>query len=409
MAHSDIHVGLEIGTTKVSAVVAECGPDGEIHVLGVGETPSRGVRKGEIIDMENASKCVRDALEDAEEKSDHTIDSVWLAVTGGHVESLNHRVIETISDHTEGITDEEIRRVELRAGEIPIPPDNDVLHSIIQQYYVDGQNGVIDPVGMLGSRLEADYHIIHGVKRRIQNAIRCVQDVVHIEVQDVVANSYASAAAVLNQHQREAGTLVLDIGGGVTDYIVYRGGIVRHSGVLAIGGDHINSDISLGLRLPLSRAERLKTDEGNAQLGKALPGQKIVLKNDSGFSGKDVEREMLNTIINARVEELFQLIQKSVSSVVPLDLLGAGVLLTGGCSRLRGIREVAEQVFDIPVRLAHSQEVSGLLSAFENPRLSTCIGLVKYAQAVHSEMQERSLLSSFFNKVKRSFPFRFAF
>ncbi len=405
MARDDIHVGLEIGTTKVCAVVAECREDGEIRLLGVGETPSRGVRKGEIVDFENASNCVREALSDAEEKSDVEIKSVWLAVTGGHIHSFNNRGSAAIPEENGEITEEEIQEVEYKAKEISLPKENAILHSIIQHYYVDGQEGVLNPVGMLGTRLEADFHIIHGVTNRIQNSIRCVKEC-HIEVEDVVVSSLASAQVVLGQHQKESGALVVDIGGGVTDYIVYLDGAVRQSGVLAVGGDHITNDISIGLRIPITRAEKLKIEEGSAELGKSLPGEKIVLKNDTGFSGKEVEREMLNMIIHARLEELFGLLRKRFAGEVPERLLGAGVMLTGGCSMIRGIRGVAESVFDMPVHLTRAQAVSGPTSAFENPQFSTCIGLAKYAQAVRSETPEPSFFGGIFGKMfKKLRPF----
>jgi len=402
MAREDIHIGLEIGTTKVCAVVAECREDGEVRLLGVGETPSRGVRKGEIVDFENASNCVREALSDAEEKSDVEIKSVWLAVTGSHIHSFNNRGSAAIPEESGEITEEEIQEVEYKAKEISLPKENAILHSIIQHYYVDGQEGVLNPVGMLGSRLEADFHIIHGVTNRIQNSIRCVKEC-HIEVEDVVVSSLASAQVVLGQHQKESGALVVDIGGGVTDYIVYLDGAVRQSGVLAVGGDHITNDISIGLRIPITRAEKLKIEEGSAVLGKSLSGDKIVLKNDTGFSGKEVEREMLNMIIHARLEELFVLLRKRFAGEVPERLLGSGVMLTGGCSMIRGIREVAESVFDMPVHLTRAQAVSGPTSAFENPQFSTCIGLAKYAQAVRSEMPEESFLGNIFSKVFKKF------
>ena len=405
MARDDIHVGLEIGTSKVCAVVAECREDGDVRLLGVGETPSRGVRKGEIVDFENASNCVREALSDAEEKSDVEIKSVWLAVTGSHIHSFNNRGSAAIPEESGEITEEEIQEVEYKAKEISLPKENAILHSIIQHYYVDGQEGVLNPVGMLGNRLEADFHIIHGVTNRIQNSIRCVKEC-HIEVEDVVVSSVASAQVVLGQHQKESGAVVIDIGGGVTDYIVYLDGVVRQSGVLAVGGDHITNDISIGLRIPITRAEKLKIEEGSAVLGKSLPGEKIVLKNDTGFSGKEVEREMLNRIIHLRLEELFVLLHKRFAGEVPERLLGAGVMLTGGCSLIRGIRDVAESVFDMPVHLTRAQAVSGPTSAFENPQFSTCIGLAKYAQAVRAEMPEESFLSGLFKKVARKFrPF----
>lgn len=392
MAREKIHVGMEIGTTKVCAVVAECRRDGEMRILGVGESPSRGVRKGEIVDFKNATQCVHDALADAEDRSDYEIKSVWLAISGSHIKSLNNRSSITLPEETT-ITAKEIESVEFKAKEAGIPKEDVIIHSVIQRYYVDGQEGVIDPQNMMGSKLEADFHIIHGVTNRIQNAIRCVREF-DIDVEDIVVNSVASAQVVLGEQQKQAGAVLIDIGGGVTDYIVYRSGAVCHSGVIAIGGDHITNDLCIGLRIPITRAEKLKTEEGSAITNNIPTGDKITLKNDTGFSGKDIDRQMLNMIIQARLEELFTIIHKRIQEVVPERLLGAGILLTGGCSLLRGIREVAESVFPgTPVYLAHAQSVSGPMSAFENPQLSTCIGAAKYAQAVHAEMPEESLLN----------------
>lgn len=391
MARDKIHVGLEIGTTKVCAVVAECRRDGEMRILGVGESPSRGVRKGEIVDFKNATQCVHDALADAEDRSDQEIKGVWLAISGSHIKSFNNRSSVTLPEEST-ITAKEIESVEFKAKEIGIPKEDVILHSIIQRYYVDGQEGVIDPHGMMGSKLEAEFHIIHGVANRIQNTIRCVREF-DIDVEEIVVNSVASAQVVLDDQQKQAGVVLIDIGGGVTDYIVYKDGVVCHTGVIAIGGDHITNDLCIGLKIPIARAEKLKIEEGSAITDNLTPGDKITLKNDTGFSGKDIERQLLNMIIQARLEELFSILRKRIHEVVPEHLLGAGILLTGGCSLLRGIRETAESVFPgTPVYLAHAQAVSGPMSAFENPQLSTCIGAAKYAQAVYSEMPEESLL-----------------
>jgi len=398
MARDKLHVGLEIGTTKVCAVVAESRANGELRLLGVGESPSRGVRKGEIVDFTNASKCVHDALADAEDRSDREIDNVWLGVTGAHIVGFNHRNSANLPAESE-ITDAEIEEVECKEQDVGIPKDHILLHSIIQRYFVDGQAGVIDPRGMLGTRLEADFHIIHGIANRIHNAIRCVKEF-EIDVVDVVVNSVASAQVILSDQQKRAGALIVDIGGGTTDFLVYQDGAIRHSGVIAIGGDHVTNDICIGLKIPIARAEKLKIEEGSATLEGVKPGERITLKNDTGFSGRDIDRRTLNLIINARLHELLSILRKHVQEVVPEHLLGAGILLTGGCSLTRGIRELAESVFQgTPVNLAHAQSVSGPASAFENPQLSTCIGLARYAQAVHSQMPQSSLLDNFFKKL----------
>jgi cell division protein FtsA len=398
MARNDILVGVEVGTSKVCAVVAEAGRDVDLHILGVGMAPSRGIRKGEIVDLAIATECVHDALAEAETNANVGIEDVSVAVTGSHITSFNSRGAVPIPAERLEIDEEDLNEVAIKAREVSIPTENTFLHSIIQHYYVDGQEGVINPVGLVGRRLEADFHIIHGVKTRLQNTLRCIEEN-GMQIDQVVVNSLASSHAVLNDHQRELGAVVIDIGGGVSDFIVFADGVVKQTGVLAVGGDHISNDISLGLRIPLTRAEKLKLDEGSALLGKSMPGEMITLKNDAGFSGKEIEREMLNTIIHARVREIFALIHKQVASETPSHMLGAGVYLTGGCSLLQGIREVAESVFEMPVHLTRDSGVSGPKSILNNPQYSTAIGVVKFVQARLAEEEEPSFLGSILGRL----------
>lgn len=394
MAREQIHVGLEIGTSKICAVVAESrGQSQPIRILGVGEAPSRGIRKGEIVDFSTATKCVHEALADAEEKSDVEIRSVWAAVTGSHLTSFNNRGAIVLQEDKNEIDEVDLRDVELSAKEVSIPAQNEFLHTIIQHYYVDGQEGVLDPVGMVGSKLEADFHIVHGVCNRIKNTIRCIKEA-GVEVEDVVVNSLASAQVVVTPQQKDLGVVVLDIGGGVTDYIVYVDGAVRHSGVLAVGGDHLTNDLSIGLRIPITKAEKLKIDEGSCTVEGLPIGETIVLKSDAGFTGCEVQRSVLNLIINVRMNELFELVKRRIETVCSLDLIAEGVIITGGSSKLRGLRPLAEKVFDLPARLASAKDVSGPTSAYENPALSTPIGLVKYAQAVSEDLESPSLMEN---------------
>jgi cell division protein FtsA len=395
MARPDILVGVEVGTSKVCAVVGEIGREGTLRILGVGLAPSRGVRKGEIVDLAIATECVHDALADAETNSDAEIGSVFVATTGSHIRSFNSRGAILIPSDRYEIDDSDVQEVAVKAREVNIPTENHFLHSIIQHYYVDGQEGVLNPVGMVGRKLEADFHIVHGVRTRMQNTLRCIRES-GVEIDEIVVNSLASAQAVLDEHQKELGAVVLDIGGGVTDYIVYENGVVRHSGVLAVGGDHISNDISLGLRIPLTRAEKLKIDEGSAKLG---AGEKIVLKNDAGFAGKEVERDILNGIVNSRIREILELVKKQVEPEVSLPMLGAGVILTGGCSLVRGIKEVAESIFELPVHLARDTGVSGPKSVLNNPQYSTAIGLIKFAQALRAEVERPGLIGSVLEKI----------
>src|SRR3979490_2189629 len=235
MASSDLMVGLEIGTSKICVVVGESRPDGTVKILGVGQAPSRGVRKGEIVDFETAMKCVHEAVVDAERKSDVMIRSVYVGVSGSHIQSFNNRGSVSLAEDRDEIDDQDLEDVKVSAREVSIPAQNAFLHSIIQHYHVDGQDGVLNPVGMLGQRLEADFHIVHGVRTRIQNTIRCVKEL-PMEVEDVVFNALASAQVVLTQQQKNLGALVIDIGGGTTDYILYVHGGAKQRALFAAGG-----------------------------------------------------------------------------------------------------------------------------------------------------------------------------
>ncbi|HEV2045847.1 MAG TPA: cell division protein FtsA [Chthoniobacterales bacterium] len=397
MASSDLMVGLEIGTSKICVVVGESRPDGTIKILGVGQAPSRGVRKGEIVDFETAMKCVHEAVVDAEQKSDVMIRSVYVAAAGSHIQSFNNRGCVLLPEDRDEIDDQDIEDVKISAREVSIPAPNAFLHSIIQHYHVDGQDGVLSPVGMLGQKLEADFHIIHGVRTRIQNTIRCVKEL-PLDVEDVVFSALASAQVVLTQHQKNLGALVIDIGGGTTDYILYVDGAVKQSGVLAVGGDHVTNDVSMGLRIPMARAEKLKIEEGSCILGNCLPGETILLKDDSGFAGKEIERETLNTIVHMRVGEVFELLKRTLEEESFINYTGAGIFITGGCSLLNGIDHLAGEIFEMPAHVAHAQTMSGLTSAFENPQFSTAIGLIKYAQAVQADRPRGRGIGRIFGK-----------
>ncbi len=396
-------IGLEIGTSKICVVVGESRMDGTTKILGVGQAPSRGVRKGEVVDFETAMKCVHEAVVDAEQKSDVMVRSVYVGVGGAHIQSFNNRGCVLLPEDRDEIDEQDVEDVKISAREVSIPAQNAFLHSIIQHYHVDGQDGVLNPIGMLGQKLEADFHIIHGVRTRIQNTIRCVKEL-PLEVEDVVFTALASAQVVLTQQQKNLGALVIDIGGGTTDYILYVDGAVKQSGAIGIGGDHITNDISMGLRIPMARAEKLKIEEGSVTLGNCLPGETVVLKDDSGFAGKEIERETLNTIIHLRMRETFELLKRQLDEESFMNYIGEGIFITGGCSLLQGIEHLAEDIFEVPARVAHAQTMSGLTSAFQNPQFSTAIGLIKYAQAVQVDRPPRRglgrLISKFFPGIR---------
>ena len=394
MASDQIFVGLEIGTTKICVIVSEGRSDGTISILGVGETPSRGVRKGEIVDLATVTECVREAILDAEDKTNVEIGNVWVAISGAHLRSFNNRGTLVLPEERQ-IEPEDLETVETNAKEVALPPPNIFLHTILQAYHVDGNRNVIDPLTSEGALLEADFHIVHGIKTRIHNTLRCIESL-KLGIEDVVLSSLASAQVVLNQDQKNYGALMIDIGGGTTDYIVYIDGSVRHSGVLAVGGDHITSDISVGLRLPIARAEVLKIQEGSAADPSNSEGGIISLQNDPGFMGCEIDRSSLDTIIHLRVREIFELIRSDIESAGE-GMLGLirGVMITGGCSRLRGIASVAEEIFDLPVELTRARNVGGATQVFENPQYSTAIGLTKYAKVITKNSNPESILDRF--------------
>src|SRR6266404_258306 len=402
MASNKLMVGLEIGTSKICVVVGEGRPDGTIKILGVGQAPSRGVRKGEIVDFETAMKCVHEAVVDAEQKSDVMIRSVYVAVAGSHLQSFNNRGCVMLPEDRDEIDERDVEDVKINAREVSIPAQNAFLHSIIQHYHVEGQDGVLNPIGMLGQKVEADFHIIHGVRTRIQNSIRCVKEL-PLDVEDVVFGGLASAQVVLTQHQKDLGALVIAIGGGTTDYVLYADGAVKQSVCLAVGGDHITNDISMGLRIPMARAEKLKIEEGSCILGNCLPGEMILLKDDSGFAGKEMELEMLNTIIHLRLREAFELLKRRLDEDSSIKCRGAGTFSTGLFRLLSRTDTRAEKIFEIPAHLAHAQTTWGVTSAVEDPQFSTAIGLVKFAQVMQTDRPRRGfgrMIGKFFSGMR---------
>ncbi|MEO0415596.1 MAG: cell division protein FtsA, partial [Verrucomicrobiota bacterium] len=299
MAASNIYVGLEVGTSKVCMVVGEVRRDGAIKILGVGQHPSAGVRKGEVVDVDTVQTCLHDALDRAEDRSDVKIRTVFLAVTGSHINSINNRGSVPVSDEA-AISADDLAEVKKVARDISIPDENGYIHTIAQHYYVDGQERVLNPLGMCGKQLEADYHIIHGVKTRIQNAIRAVRQV-PLEVEEIVFSPIAAAQIVLNREAKTNGALLIDIGGGTTDYICFSDGAAVASGSIGVGGDHITNDISLVLKVPLARAEKLKVAHGSAWLDLVEEGDMVPLEKDGE---QTVDRYLISQIINARLAEL---------------------------------------------------------------------------------------------------------
>ena len=398
MARTKIHVGLEIGTTKTVMVVAEIKADQSVKILGMGETKSAGVRKGEISDYPQVRACVKSSLLQAEDVSDVDIKSVFLAVTGSHIRGTNNRGTFRLPDDESEIAPDHIEEVKEIARDIAIPSDHVYLHHLIRNYTLDGQSHATVPLGLMGRTLESDYHIIHGIRTRIQNSIKCVREN-PLDVDDVVFAPVASAQIALNRERKDAGALVLDIGGGTTDYVLYEDGAIAASGCVPVGGDHVTNDIHLVTKIPLTKAEQVKITEGHASADPAHSIGSIKVPDETGYPELEIKRQLLNDIIRGRMEETFEIVCQRLPKEA-LAKVGTGVFLTGGASQMRGLGELAFDVFGLPVYYPEQPDVSGVHAYFKDPQYATALGLIRYAQILDEERPgSRGGMGDFFRSI----------
>lgn len=382
-----ILVGLELGTAKVCALVGEVQPDGQPRIIGVGQAPSHGVRKGEITNPALAEEDIRAAIDDVERTADVEVRSVILGVSGGHLQGFNNRGLHTIVSADHEILPEDVGDVVRNAKAINVPADHHVLHAIRQHFVVDGQEDIPDPVGMLGSRLEVEMHVTHGKASRIQNAIRVVRGL-HLEVQEVVFNGLASSLALLTRQQKELGALILDLGAGVTDYVVYGRGVVRHSGVLAVGGDHVSYDLANGLRVPQGRAEQLKIGHGGAFPDDSVRGRVLEGLSEHGLPETPVNLEHLRRIMHVRLEETLDIVREELEEKGVLHHVRGSVHLCGGGARIPGITELATRIFGLPAVVGTNAGVSSVPSGLDQPEFATALGLLRYGALQHGPRPE---------------------
>jgi cell division protein FtsA len=374
---SSIIVGLEIGTSKICAAVGEVNTAGALNIIGLGQAGSRGVRKGEIIDPVQAEEDIRNAIVEAEQMADVEVRSVFLGVTGGHVRGFNNRGVHPVLSADREITAEDVQDVVKTAKAINLPPENHLVHAVRQHFIVDGQAGLLNPEGMHGARLEVDVHVVHGNLNRLRNSIRVIKNL-QLDVEEIVFNGLAASLALLTNEQKELGALVVDLGGGATEYVVYADGVVKHTGVLAVGGDHVTNDLAFGMKVSQSRAEALKLEHGAARVDEAAKGRTIALGGDAGLPGRALNLEHFQRIMTLRLEEMFQLIEQDVDRAGLLDHLRAGVFLCGGGARIPQIEKLAERVFHLPASVGRTTSISGLKSALDQPEFAAPIGLVKF-------------------------------
>ena len=401
-------VGLDIGTSKVVAIVGEITPDGFLEVVGIGSHPMRGMKKGVVINIESTVQSIQRAVEEAELMAGCQIHSVYAGIAGSHIKSMNSHGIVAIRDRE--VTRGDMDRVIDAAQAVAIPADQKVLHILPQEYIIDDQEGVKEPLGMSGVRLEAKVHLVTCAANAAQNIEKCVRRC-GLNVDDIILEQLASSYAVLTDDEKELGVCMVDIGGGTTDIAVFVDGSIRHTAVIPIAGDQVTNDIAMALRTPTQNAEEIKIKYACALTQLAGPDETIKVPSVGDRAPRDLSRQSLAEVVEPRYEELFTLIQSELRRSGFEDLVAAGIVLTGGTSKMEGVVELAEEIFHMPVRLAMPQGVEGLADIVRNPIYATGVGLLIYGmrqqQEGLSESRQKSTISGFFDKIKSWFKDNF--
>ena len=380
----DIIVGLDIGTTKICAVVGEIRPEG-LEIIGMGSHPSEGLRKGVVINIENTVDSIKAAIEEAETMAGCEIGSVYAGIAGGHIEGVNKPGVIALKEKE--VTKKDIERVIETASAVAVPMDREVIHTLVQEFIVDDQDGIVDPLGMSGVRLEAKVHIVTGAVTSAQNIIKCANRA-GLDVYDIVLESLASSEAVLSKEERNLGAALIDFGGGTTDLALFSKGAIKHTSVLALGGDNLTYDIAVGLRTPKLEAEKIKIKYGAALSSMIGKDETIEVPGVGGRSPRTLSRQILGEILEPRVEEIFTLIYEELVQSGYDELASSGVVVTGGSAELPGISEMAEQIFSAPARVGYPQEVNGLVDLINKPMYATAVGLVLYGAKTYKQKKK---------------------
>ena len=374
-----INVGVDIGTSKICIAVGETKPNGTLNIMTVIMAPSLGVAEGSIVDMALAGDCLYAALDTAEHESDVLIKNIYLAIKSASMTGSNHSAGIDLPEKRNRITERNLKAVEQSARDLVIPEQHVFIHHLLQTYRIDGVESHAYPVGLECRRLEAQFHIVQGAKDPIRNSIKCATQ--HgVDVEDVVFSPFAAAHAELDTDDKRKGALLIDLGAGTTDYVMYRDGVVQQSGVLVVGGNQISDDISIGCGLSFEEAEKLKMDEGSVLLGRQrIKSEAVTASNPLIESGK-VERRKLNEIIHARMRETLEILKQKIEAEPRLNELRAGIFLTGGGSLLPGIDRLTEEVFGMPAQLARGHTIFGFEEKYQNPRYASALGLLRWSQ-----------------------------
>lgn len=370
-------VGLDIGTSKVVALVGEIRPDNSIEIIGLGSHPSRGLKKGVVVNIESTVQSIQRAVEEAELMAGCEIHSVYAGIAGSHVRSLNSHGIVAIRNKE--VTAEDVDRVIDAARAVAIPADQKILHILPQEFIIDNQEGIREPVGMAGVRLEAKVHIVTGAESAAQNIVKCVQRC-GLSVDDVVLEQLASSHAVLADDEKELGVCLVDIGGGTTDIAVFSGGAIRYTAVIPIAGDQVTNDIAVSLRTPTHHAEEIKMKYACALSQLAHADETIEVPSVGDRPPRRLARQTLAEVVEPRYEELFQMVRAELQRSGYEEVIAAGVVLTGGSSKMEGAVELAEEIFHMPVRLGSPQHITGLADVVRNPIYATGVGLLLYGR-----------------------------
>ena len=406
MGSSNIVVGLDVGTTKISTVVAEISDDGDINIIGLGLTPSRGLRKGVVINIESTTQSITDSVAEAEKMADVVIDYVYVGVAGAHISSFNSKGVVAIGGDDREINDADVVRAIEAAKAVSVPPNNKIIHIIPRFYTIDNHTGIRDPKGMSGVRLEANVHIVQGAMTSVQNLVKSCHRA-HMDVASVVLEPIASALAVLNEDEKELGACCIDIGGGTANLSIFHTGSVVHSAVVPVGGNHITNDIAVGLRTTTQKAEELKIKHGCAKADLVDEEETIEVMNTGGEAFRTLKKTELCNIIEPRMYETLLLLKEEIERSGCENRLAAGIVLTGGCSKLRGTLELAEEIFDMPVRLGKPVDLKGLAEKVSDPIFATSIGLIRYGidtqQQQGGVMQGESLVDILLDKIRSWF------
>jgi len=370
-------IGLDIGTTKIACIISELGNDGELKIIGVGVSPSEGLRKGVVVNIEKTVHSIQKAVEEAELMSGIDVESVYVGIAGDHIRAINSKGVVAISRENNEITELDVLRAIDAAKAVSIPMDREILHVIPQEFVVDEQKGIKDPIGMCGVRLETQVHIITGAVTSAQNIYKSVEKA-GLKVRDLVLEPLASSYAVLEKDEKELGVALIDMGGGTTDIAIYFDESIRHTAVVGLGGKNVTSDIAIGIRTPVERAEEIKKQYGCAYSPLVKSDEFISVPGVGGREQREVSKAVLASIIEPRVEEILSLALREIKRTEFSDMLGAGVVLTGGGALMDGIAELAEKVFEMPVKIGVPTGFGGLTEAAKSPTHATGVGLCIY-------------------------------